>query len=92
MSRCKSCGQIVKWVTTKSGKLMPVNVDDLIICKESPARDSPRKATIVTTAGMVITGYVCDPKDVDVALDYEIGSTSHFATCPNAAQHRRPRS
>lgn len=56
-TKCRSCGAEIEFVRLSSGKWNPVD---------------PKRLTIVTDAGLVVSGRV-----------------SHFATCPNADQHRR---
>lgn len=57
-SPCRSCGTLIVWMVTKSGKRMPVDA---------------------TSA-----------KFGDKEFDHT-RHVSHFATCPNANQHRKPK-
>ena len=83
MSKCKSCGADITWVKMMSGKSMPC---DSGIIRYIPEKDTTAKefATIVTPEGHIEKG-VIDP------AGRKIGYVSHFATCPNAASHRRAR-
>lgn len=88
MSTCRSCGAEVVWVETeataeKPGRKMPLDADP----------DKPGKALRVAGGNIVPTGartgdgtpiarYI--PSNPDV-----LACRSHFATCPNASQHRR---
>lgn len=58
-ARCRSCDQVVYWITTATGKKMPVSVEEF--------------GAFAPTAR--------DPGH----------GISHFADCPYANAHRRPR-
>jgi len=73
VEHCKSCHAPIVWAGTASGKLMPVDVDS------SPAGNLRLE---YTDAGELVAEVV--PAGSQDAL-----RTSHFATCPNAAKHRR---
>lgn len=60
MAKCRSCGEEIVWMVTKSGKKMPADM---------------------------IPGF--PPTEGDI-FDPKFNS-SHFATCPNAAKHRKPK-
>ena len=75
MSQCKSCGAAIKWAKTKEGKAMPID--------PNPTRDgNVRLLADGTCEVMILTEAMLwdGPK-------YK----SHFATCPNSAEHRRKR-
>jgi len=55
-SRCRSCGQAIKFLRTQKGPLMPVDLESV--------------------------GDSVSEFDKDI-------HKSHFATCPNAAKHRK---
>ena len=77
MSKCKSCGAEIKWILTQSGKKMPVDA------KPVPYRADPGGSlSLVTMNGRVERGVL------DLDSD-QAGYVSHFATCPNANEHRR---
>lgn len=76
-SKCRSCGADIYWIKMKSGKSMPCDVKP-ILYSQNPEGD----LTLVTPDGRVIRGF-------EDLTQKEIGYTSHFATCPNADQHRR---
>lgn len=74
---CRSCKAPMYWVITANGKTMPVN------------------ATPDPVGGFVLA-LKADGKLYAEVFDLSHDSrrnryTSHFATCPNAAQHRNPR-
>ena len=78
MSRCKTCREWIEWVQTEGGKSMPVDPCYLSV----RALGSGVRATIVTDDGRVVTGAVAPDGD-------ERGRQSHFASCPQAARHRK---
>lgn len=75
---CRSCGSACIWGVTKNGKPMPVDL-----------KPDPNGNLVLIDDG--------DPRGAPLAryattADRELPHyTSHFATCPNAAQHRGPR-
>lgn len=73
--RCKSCGQAIGWVVTQHGKRMPVDINP--VGSQSGFR--------VGEGDMPLATFV--PKSPGGEQLYQ----SHFATCPNAPKHRRPR-
>ena len=87
MSRCKSCGAEIKWIPMASGKLMPVDAAPISYSENlfpfSFSSDSGDSIlTLVTDRGTIVR------TRFDPGVD-KIGYTSHFATCPNASQHRK---
>lgn len=88
MSKCKSCGAEIIWIKTKSGKTMPCDAQAHYYFDNKESLPSmfghePGKAVFITEDGETHTGW-----QDDMAGDFK-GYTSHFATCPNASQHRR---
>lgn len=81
-SNCRSCGAPMLWVVwPNSGKRMPVDFD--------PVPDGDVVLTLKKTEGVLWAAKAA-------ALDAEalVGRrrfVSHFATCANADEHRRPR-
>lgn len=88
MSVCRSCGAPVVWVeteatATKPGRRMPLDAD--------PER--PTKALRVDDGNVIFTG---QRSGSGAWLVRYVGKgpgrfRSHFASCPQAAQHRRTR-
>lgn len=77
MSACRSCGAPVRWVITSRGKRMPLDaepVDDGNVVLDMSDRNDPVAIVVPPEQILVEDG----PRYV-----------SHFATCPNADQHRR---
>jgi hypothetical protein len=77
---CSSCGAAITWAETAGGKRIPIDV--------SPSLE----------AGNVVLKAPMDPRAPWSAIivsklrpkqDGEVLYTSHFATCPQAARHRR---
>lgn len=82
MPTCNSCGAAVIWVVTLAGKPMPVNakpVDDgNLVLEEVDGGPETRHRTILQA------------RAVEPLLDTEKSKyVSHFATCPNAKEHRK---
>lgn len=77
-SVCRGCGAEIKWIKMKSGKMMPVDPEPIPYKTELP---SPKKQTLVTEDGRVVSGFL------DLGSD-KIGYVSHFATCPSAGRFR----
>jgi hypothetical protein len=73
--KCRSCGAAILWVKTVAGKAMPLDA--------VPAEDG--NIALMPAGAMVLPKETAD-------LGQKIGARrykSHFATCPNAAKHRK---
>ena len=81
-SMCRSCGAIVKWITTVKGKKMPVD-PELV-----SADDCEKGDLLVTEDGEThyITDRVLAHGEGCEALQ---GYVSHFATCSAAEDWRK---
>lgn len=77
MSKCRSCGADILWARTKAGKLMPVD-----------AAESSDGNVFVAQTERGLTAFI--PEEGTV-IDGASRHKSHFATCPNAAKHRKPK-
>jgi hypothetical protein len=75
LGRCKSCQRQVRWVKTAEGRNMPLDV--------SP---SPDGSIMVLADGRSRVVPVAERAQCVAPL-----FKAHFATCPNAASHRRSR-
>lgn len=76
---CKSCGAPIVWIESPKHKWIPCD-ESLIPYQE----DRHGKDSIVTSRGEIIR--------CRLTFDGEptgLGRTTHWATCPNAEQHRR---
>ena len=77
--KCRSCGASIKWIRMTSGKAAPVDPYlRTIVINEG-------KESLITETGIVIRGRFASYDEGANASGY----ISHFATCPNAAAHRR---
>lgn len=79
--RCASCGQMIIWVKTTSGKTMPCDAEIITYKKQKGGKER-----IVTLNGEVHSGEIVEARVTDAT---GIGYISHFATCPNAKKHRK---
>jgi hypothetical protein len=81
---CRSCGAAVIWTRTAAGKAMPVDAEPVdggnVLLSRGPADVGIPTATVV--------GKRVQPS---IFGDDSPRYTSHFATCPHADTHRRPR-
>lgn len=83
MSECRSCGAEIEWVVvSKSGKNMPIDVipTDTGNIAKLPTTDAATGNKLVEY--VMQGGMLGDHRELYV---------SHFATCPNADQHRKGR-
>lgn len=76
MSACRSCGAPIIWARTPSGRTIPID--------RQPTDDGNVR---VTYDGHKAHAQVVGKPDLFTAD--EPRHTSHFATCPNADQHRK---
>lgn len=80
MSACRSCGAEIFWAETAGGKRMPVDADPVpdgnVIVEDRPG--DGLRATVLEPGALMLD---------DPGLPRYV---SHFATCPNASQHRHP--
>lgn len=74
---CRSCGATIWWAITPKGRRMPVDPPGL--------RTDPNVSVWRDATGVLRTGSAA-PDGWPVH-----DTTSHFATCPQADEHRRPR-
>lgn len=81
-SKCRSCGALIVWIKTPSGKSMPCDAQAKIF-KYKPGSDTK----LVTPAGEVVSCEVVNtPKEAD-----DFGYVPHWSTC-NAPDKFRKRS
>lgn len=78
MSTCRSCDAPILWVTMESGKAMPLDADPHPDGTVLPAQVPTARAQVIKPENMA------EIKSLGLGLH-----RSHFATCPNAAKHRR---
>ena len=78
--RCSSCGAPITWVTMRSGKHMPCNPVLVPFWAKFKGKEK-----VVTQAGDLVSCELNgDPDEIT-----NVGYIPHWATCPNAAQHKR---
>jgi hypothetical protein len=78
-SSCRSCKAPIVWARTEAGKNMPLDAN--------PTTGAP---AIFVDGNVEITGHTGNQPLVKVHGTPADGlSRSHFASCPNRAQHRR---
>jgi len=73
---CRSCGAKIVWGVTDAGAAIPLDY---------PAER--RMVLVGTRGGTGGAKYPAGAPDVRSMLSF----VAHFATCPNAAAHRKPR-
>lgn len=83
MSQCSSCGAPIDWIHTTDGKAMPVDAGEFAFVVD-PRGDK----TAVLADGSVAKGRIVSESNSS-AGQWIYARTSHFATCPNASEHRR---
>jgi hypothetical protein len=81
MSTCRSCGAAIRWAVAVNGKRMPV--DDQPMPDGNLILSDPTPGAYAPTVAYVDPGALL--------LDDPPRFVSHFATCPNADQHRKDR-
>lgn len=90
LSQCRSCEAPIIWTITTNGKRMPVDADPVLI-----PRGFRIDETQLDEAQMGFNNEDLRPgKDILATFTAEPGAgellyQSHFATCPDAADHRR---
>lgn len=77
-ARCGSCHSEIEWATSEAGRAIPIDAQ--------PVDDGN---LAVRRVGNELHSRVVKPDD-ELGPDEKRG-VSHFATCPNANQHRKPR-
>lgn len=80
---CRTCGAKIVWIKTLAGKPMPCDAEGVLVVEESEAREK-----YVLADGRVASARKAVPEDRNDSTR-TIGYVSHFATCPQAAQHRK---
>lgn len=104
-STCRSCPARVLWIRTSAGKLMPLDVDSgrwLAVGEGAESGVEPRGGSVLrgeladaaTVEEIEAAAKATGSRWATFVVNrraYVLVFTSHFATCPNAGQHRRPR-
>lgn len=82
MNTCRSCGAAIRWAKTPAGKRIPLDAIP------DRARGNVRLGFI---GGEELAIVLAPGADLEAArIDGDL-FLSHFATCPKASEHRRPR-
>lgn len=84
MNRCRSCAAPIEWAETVKGRPMPLDIPGL------PGAPVGNLAVIGHIGDVKVVAYV--PPEIRALLRDDVLSAlrvSHFATCPDAAAHRR---
>lgn len=90
LSQCRSCGDPIIWTITTNGKRMPVDADPVVA-----PRGFRIDEELLDEAQMGFNDDDLRPGKEIVATftaapaPHERVYQSHFATCPQAAEHRR---
>lgn len=79
MNTCRSCGARIRWATTANGNRMPID--------DEPVPDGNIVLSDPTPGAYAPVALLVDP-DAPM-LDDPPRFVAHFATCPNADQHRK---
>lgn len=87
VTRCKSCGAEIFFAQSK-GKYIPLDVEP-VPCLDAN-EDLPKTETLFTMGGISFPAVTGDAIP-DYCDTWFYGYRSHFATCPNAKQHKKPR-
>lgn len=76
MAECSSCGAPINWAKTIKGRPIPLDPDP--VPQGNVIISEEGTALVYNTAAAIAPRYADAPKYV-----------SHFATCPNADEHRK---
>lgn len=90
--RCRSCGAVIAWLTTRNDKAIPCDpelVELVPLDREDPDQVSLPRISGIDELGAVVFG-TAPTADTPRGLVRHV-RVSHFATCPNARQHRKVR-
>lgn len=84
-ARCGSCRALITWVITTTGKSMPIDREP-VASGNVRATGRKRPNRFGTPAPEV---EVVEASSLFAETTDELRYVSHFATCPNASEHRR---
>lgn len=86
MTPCKSCGALMIWArSSKSGANVPLDARPVTGQEDERVRPWTTVFSRETVAG----NEVCTPGHYDAVYTQGPVYVNHFATCPNAKEHRR---
>jgi len=75
-SKCRSCGAAIFWAKTRAGKNVPIDAE--------PRADGNLRIRRVDDLAWILSG------DDDSIAGFQ-RHVSHFATCPDSAKWRKPK-
>jgi len=82
MARCRSCGASITWAWTLNGKRMPIDAE--------PVEDGNLEIAARNDEGEPVVRYLSGgDRNPLPGFDLVPRYVSHFATCPNAQDHRK---
>ena len=84
-AKCKSCGKPIGWMKMSSERMMPLDPEVKHFTLWTDGDPKEEKKIFITDHGTVFAGIEVDADEPDTLA----GRISHFATCPNADQHRK---
>lgn len=79
IAQCRSCRRPITWAITRNGKRMPMDA--------VPVDDGDWRIELVDGERRIVRIVPGGP-ELDPGVERY---SSHFVTCPNADEHRRPR-
>lgn len=81
-TQCRNCGAEIGFIKTIAGKTMPVDTASRRFYRQEGGPE----------LFVLVDGSTARGRSVEADIDgTEIGFISHFATCPNADDFRKPR-
>lgn len=94
-SSCRSCSAPVRWaVTVPNGRSVPLNVEPVLATERGALLVVPQGGALFAYSLKELAGRVAAKRDLSydraaevVAVEFD-AHLSHFATCPNANDHR----
>lgn len=88
MPRCRYCETDIDFIPLENGKKMPVESSEPETYYLHVGKPGAPRAMIVTPSGTIISGRL--GKAHESGVTKVEGCESHFASCPGAAQARKP--
>lgn len=84
---CRGCGAVIRWITTRSGKAMPVDPEHLQewLIEDGFAGIGPR-ITLITSDGETVSGR--QGSVISQGSRRVDGYVPHWSTCPKAKDFR----
>jgi hypothetical protein len=87
MATCRSCDAVIEWVLTEKAKRMPI--DALPVADGNLTMDRDERGNLkMGPNGILRVRAVKAGEELPAETSRYV---SHFATCPDAAKHKKPR-